>query len=233
MRALLVASMTLFTTVFPGRASAAAFERIVKMDKATIRLVDDGKFALLEIPCTNISPLTITAWSYSIQAQYPDGSASSGGGNVDNVSALLAGNEEGAFRTGVTHGLTARLPLDGRGEAPLAAEATLRMLVFDDLSAVGDPQEIIRLAASRRAMGKMMGDLLEEVEKARQSPDPKRELDALVAKHKSEGMVWVQLGPVFDKGPGAFESVLTMYRTIRDLWIRHSEVKPPDSSSGK
>ena len=43
------------------------------------------------------------------------------------------------------------------------------MLAFDDLSAVGDPDEIVQLAARRRARAKMMSDLVDEVDKAQQS----------------------------------------------------------------
>ena len=195
---------------------------------------DDGEILTDRDTCKNISGLTITALSYSIQARYPDGSTNSaGGGNVDSVALLLPGNEKGAFAPGVINMLTADIPLDSRGAVPVAAEVTLRMLVFDDRSAIGDAGEISRVALSRRGNAKMMSDVLDAVGKALQSPDPKREMDALLAKHRSEGMVWVQLGPLFDHGPAAMDAVLSSYRATRDLFLRQSELKQQDSPPAK
>jgi hypothetical protein len=155
------------------------------------------------------------------------------GANVDSVTSLLAGNDKDAFRTGVTHGLTARLPLDGGGAAPLAAQLTLRMLAFDDLSAIGDREDVLGLTLLRRSNAKRTNDLLDEVEKARKSSDAKREFEALIAKHRTEGMMWVQLGPLFEKGPEFLDHAISMYRDTRDLLVQQSEVKRQDSPGEK
>jgi hypothetical protein len=58
-------------------------------------------------------------------------------------------------------------------------------------------------------------------------------MEALIAKHRSEGMVWVQLGPLFNRGPEALDSALTMYKASRDLLMGQSALKQQDSPSGK
>src|ERR1035437_9389870 len=154
MKALLLASVTILASVPSGPALAAdTFEDVVKLAPPTIRIAEGGKHAVIEIPLTNLSRLTITAWSYSVQVRYPDGSTRIAGPLVvDSVSSLLKGNERGSFLSGTTRNFTATVPLDDAGEPPLTASAALRVIAFADRSAIGDSTEIGQLGTGRRSM---------------------------------------------------------------------------------
>jgi hypothetical protein len=207
----------------PARA-ADTFENAVELAQPTIHIAEDAKHALIEIPLTNLSGLTITAWSYSVQARYPDGSTrASGPLTVDSVALLQKGNERGSFLPGTTRNLNATVPLDEAGEPPLTANAALRVIAFADRSAIGGSTEIGQLASSRRSMASRMTEVLAEVEKARQSPNPEAEMETLAKRYP--GAIILQLVPLVNN-PTAIDAVLSSYREYRDLLNQHSALSP-------
>jgi hypothetical protein len=232
MKALLFLSVMLPASLLSGPAWAAdSFESAVKLAQPTIHTAEGGKLALIEIPLTNLSGLTITAWSYSVQVRYPDGSTRVAGPMVlDSVSSLLKGNERDSFLPGTTRNLTATVPLDDAGEPPLTANAALRVIALADKSAIGDSTEIGQLASSRRSMAGRMSEVLAEIEKARQSPNPRAEMEALAKRYP--GAIVRQLVPLVDN-PTAIDAALSGYREYRDLLNQHSALNQQAFSPAK
>jgi hypothetical protein len=222
MKTRLFALVMLLASLPSGPAWAAAtFENAVKLAPPAIRIAEGGKYALIEIPLTNISGLAITACSYSVQVRYPDGSSRAAGPwTMDSVSSLMKeGNGRDSFLPGTTRNLTATVPLDDAGEPPLAADTALRVLAFADRSAIGDSAAIGMLASSRRSMASSMTDVLAGIEKARQSSDAKAELETLAKRYP--GAIITQLVRLVDM-PAAMDMLVSGYREYRDLLNQHS-----------
>ena len=232
MKAPLFALVMLLASLPSGPAWAAdTFENAVKLAPPVIRIAEGGKYALIEIPLTNISGLTITAWSYSVQVRYPDGSSRAAGPwAVDSVSSLLKGNERDSFLPGTARNLTATVPLDDAGEPPLAADTALRVIAFADKSAIGEPAEIGMLVSRRRSMASSMTDVLAEIEKARLSSDPKAELETLAKRYP--GAIITQLVRLVDM-PAAMDMAVSAYREYRDLLNQHSALNQQEFSPAR
>ena len=189
-----------------------------------------GDRAIVEVTLRGTSHHTVTAWAYKLEVHYGDGSSRTNEGMVDEISTLLSKNADStAFRAGATKTFSAVVPLDSRGNAPVSVSPTIEMVAFDDLSAAGDTVQIQRLAKGRRSQASFMSDIIEKVQQARNSPDPKGALKKIIDSQSSQhpgggpqSFVVLQLLPLLDQGPTALDTALAMYGQYRDLLTQHS-----------
>jgi hypothetical protein len=217
-----------------GAAWSAGPEAAVQVAGSSTRIA--GDHAVVEITLRNTSRSTVTAWAYSIEAHYADGSKRCANAMVDDISALLGTDSDArAFRMSTVRSFSATLPLDANGNAPVSAVTTLKMAALDDRSALGDDSEIRHLEASRRSQAASMTKMLDDIERVRKSDDPKAALRALIADQSAkpnqlsgtpQPIALLQLVPLVDQGPAALDRVVSMYRSYRDLLLQHSALKP-------
>lgn len=177
----------------------------------------------VDVELSNTSGKTVAAWSYDVDGTYADGSVKTTTSAVDDITALLTPETRAkAFSSGTFRSTNVILPLGKLGDIPTKVETTLTMVVFDDDSAAG---HAVSLGGLRRHMAAVENTLLDAVQAARAAPDPRAALKALIDKNPGQGM-YMQLLPMFDHGPEALETVLSMHRTYRDLLLQHCELKP-------
>jgi hypothetical protein len=138
MRRKLFAVMTalLFVTLFcSAAAQAQTLDQIAV--SANVHGVSNGR-AQVDVTLGNHSQKTITAWTWSVEARYADGSTKSHSGTVDVLSDLLEPNIGLSFRPATSRTFQDAFPLGANADLPTSAFASLSMVVFDDDTAIGD-----------------------------------------------------------------------------------------------
>lgn len=143
--------------------------------------------AQVDMTLINGTQKTITAWAWSVEARYVDGSTRSHVGTVDVVTDLLLPNKDRAFRSGTSRTFEDSLPLGPQGDPPTSAVASLTMVVFADQTAIGDRLEIGRLAALRKSLADLEAHELQDIQKALNDPSPKEALRVAVAEREAKG----------------------------------------------
>jgi len=211
-----------------GTMAGAVPEGVVKIQTELGGTIN-GK-AQTDITLRNDSPKTITAWAWTVEGKYADGSTSSHSGIVDVISDLLAPNQSQAFRPGVTREFHDALPLGPYGERPISVDTRLTMLVFDDDTAVGDGHRIARFASSRKSMAALEADELDEIQKALKDPAPKNAVRAAIAERQargqSGGMLQQVLSQLERKAPAeAVEAAQSAFRAHQELLAAHSKLE--------
>lgn len=205
------------------------------------RIVElSGPDARVEVKLTNVSNKTVTAWAYSVEGRYPDGSSRSTFAMVDEVSSLLGASlpvpkgdrEPAEFRSGILRTRLSRLPLSKRGEFPTSVTAVVEMVALDDGTAQGDIVRIRQLSGARRSMAASISSVLADIQRARESTDPKASLRATIEKLSKDttgprqgGLMLQQLMPLLDQEPVSLDRALAAYKAYRDLLNQHSDLK--------
>ncbi len=231
MRTIYLASVVALSTGAFYVAQAAGPVVGVSVTRSTARFDRASRNrAAVDIELANNSGKTATAWSYVVEGTYADGSVARTTATVDNVTALLTPETNSGFRSGTSHAFTAMLPLGKLGDIPVTASARLEMVAFEDGSATGDSQAVLRMSGRRRSMAAMMSAMLDEIQAARNAPDPKAAMQAVDARHSKAGeggIMVLQLVPLLDQ-PETLERALAGYRSVRDLLMKHSVLKGGD-----
>jgi hypothetical protein len=221
MKTIWIALMASATVGFLGIALAAGPEAALQVADSRVRV--SGDHAVVTVTLLNTQRKTVTAWGQYVEGRYADGSKQNNYLVLDDITALLRGNpEDRTFRTSTTRNLDVALPLDANGAPPVTVTASLKMVVFDDRSAVGDGREIDRLAATRKSMAASWSATIDDIERIRSRPDPKAAMREYIIVHPQGGAMLGQLLPLFDAGPAAVDSVVSMYKETRDLLLQHS-----------
>jgi hypothetical protein len=221
MRTIWIALRALAIIGFLGTALAAGPKTALRVADSRVRVA--GDHAVVTVTLSNSHSKTVTAWGQYVEGQYADGSKQSNYLVTDDVTALLHGNpEDRMFRADATRELDVALPLDANGAPPVIISASVKMVVYDDRSAVGDAREIDRLAVARRSMALHWSATIDDIETIRKMPDPKAALKAYITDHPEGGVMLQQLVPLFDAGPAAVDAALSVYKETRDLLLQHS-----------
>ena len=104
---------------------------------AAVRGVSDPLgMATIDLTVQNNSGKTITAWAWSVEGQYVDGSTRSRSRVVDGVTDLLAPDGK-VFAPGSRRAFEDMLPLGPNRDLPVHVTATLTMVAFADDTALG------------------------------------------------------------------------------------------------
>ena len=223
-RSVVSASLLLILLFCGAAAQAPALDQIA--ESATEHGVSNG-LAQVNVTLRNDSQKTISAWMWSVEARYADGSTESHSGTVDVVSDLLESNKGLSFRPATSRTFQDAFPLGAHADLPTSAVASLSMVVFDDDTAIGDRVRIARLAASRRSLAADAAEELVEIQKAVKDPSPKEAIRAALvdreAKRPGGGMLRQILSQLENHAPpDAMESAQAVFRAHQALLASHS-----------
>jgi hypothetical protein len=148
----------LITSFASATAPAQTLDQIV----TSTRVRANNESASVDVTLTNNSPRIVTAWAWTVEGQYADGSTRSHSGTVDALTDLLAAQlqpeKDAAFRPGTSRTFPESLPLSPNGDLPTSTTAKMTMVVFDDNTAAGDAVYIRRLAAERKGQAARYAD---------------------------------------------------------------------------
>jgi hypothetical protein len=209
-------------------APPTVMETAVQVVSTAVKNVDAGH-ARVDITLKNVSQRTVTAWQWSVEGHYADGSTRSQSGALDDVSALIAPDPTSAFRPGTTRTFQASLLADINGQPPSSATTTLLMVAFDDQTALGDHVLIARLASGRRSMAAQLIDQLDEVQKLLQAPSPKAAAKARIAeqqaKHAGLGILQIYSLIANDAPASSVDSAVAIFRNFQSILAKHSVLK--------
>jgi hypothetical protein len=212
--------------------SATAPAQTLDQIATATHLRANGESASVDVTLTNNSPRTVTAWAWTVEGQYADGSTKSHSGTVDALTDLLAvqlqlGNDT-SFRTGTSRTFPESLPLGPSGDLPTSTTAKMTMVVFDDDTATGDTVKIRRLAAERKEQAGRYADELAKVDEALKSPSPKDALSAYVSRlpNGTLGMSRQILGLLkINAAPAAIDMALKAFNATQALIAAHSTLE--------
>jgi hypothetical protein len=176
----------------PVLAADTSPDSALQVTSTSLQLFNStAKLARVALVVTNVSSRTITGFSYSVLARYPDGSERTTGASVELVFPLmldelrpLSGGAQipssiERLGPGQSKTLTTFVPLSGDGLAPVVTTKIV-MVALDDNTALGDLKEIRRLQAGRLPYVEDMSSLVAELRRVRGSPSPKKAADDLV-----------------------------------------------------
>jgi hypothetical protein len=191
-----------------------------------------GESASVDVTLTNNSPRIVTAWAWTVEGQYSDGSTKSHSGTVDALTDLLAVplqlGKDTSFRTGTSRAFPESLPLGPSGDLPTSTTAKMTMVVFDDDTAIGDAVKIRRLAAWRKEQAASYANELAKIQEALKAPSPKDALSAYVngVPNGSLGMSRQILGLLkINAGPAAIDFALKAFHAQQALIAAHSTLE--------
>jgi hypothetical protein len=174
----------------------------------------------------------VTAWAWTVEGQYADGSTKSHSGTVDALTDLLAVQlqlgKDTSFRTGTSRTFPESLPLGPSGDLPTSTTAKMTMVVFDDDTATGDTVKIRRLAAERKEQAGRYADELAKIDEALKAPSPKDALSAYVSRipNGTLGMSRQILGLLkINAAPAAIDMALKAFNAMQALIAAHSTLE--------
>lgn len=138
----------------------AGFIQVVSVTPGIMeRVASPARLFSIAIVVSNVSPKTITAYSYTVNATYADGSRETNNAMDDAISELVtdaiapilgmpAVHQQ--FGPGQTRTISAFVPLAADGSAPVSLNAEIPTVVLDDGAAIGDGKDIAILDAGRK-----------------------------------------------------------------------------------
>lgn len=167
----------------------------------------------------NTSAQAIYAFSYAVTARYADGSSQSQSGSVDLLALyaqrmrISAADEHflpPLLRPGEVFSCPPQsVPVSRRNEPPVGAEVEIRMLVFEDRTAIGDERQIASEFRRRQADAVLIAGVLDDLRSAQKAGDPvgvlerrSKDISAGIAKEPNGRTV----GSVTVIGPDGIES---------------------------
>jgi hypothetical protein len=186
--------------------------------------------AYADVTLKNNSPRTVTAWAWTVEERYADGSMKAHSGTVDVLSDLLAvqlqPGTDVAFGPGTSRTFQESLPLGPSGALPTRTIAKMTMVVFDDNTAVGDAVYIRRLAAERKGQAASYAEELAKIEEALRASAPKEALSAYVSgiPNGNLGMARQILG-LLNAAPIATDLALKAFHAQQGLVAAHSTLE--------
>jgi hypothetical protein len=171
----------------PARVALSGVAAITRVDIETAKATNGRVPFAIQIH--NISPKTIYAYALTGTATYADGSVRSIGPNSSDLIALYV-NESlvprwmtlelekqhkklpELLRSGESYTSALYAPLGADGAAPISAEAAVTMVTFEDRTALGDSNEIRKIATSRKERTLAVAGLLEDLRIVIGADDP-------------------------------------------------------------
>jgi len=215
----------LITSLTSASAPAQTLDQIV----TSTRVRANGESASVDVTLTNNSQRIVTAWAWTVEGRYADGSLKSHSGTVDALADLLAEQlqpeKDAAFRSGTSRTFQESLPLGSSGDLPTSTTAKMTMVVLDDNTAIGDAVSIRRLAAERKGQAASYAEELAKIEEALKAPSPKDALSAYVSRlpNGSLGMSRQILGLLkINATPAAIDFALKAFHAQQALTAAHS-----------
>jgi hypothetical protein len=212
--------------------SAAAPAQTLDQIATSTGVRANGESAYVDVMLTNNSPRAVTAWAWTLEGRYADGSIRSHSGMVDALADLLAvqlqPEKDPAFRSGTSRTFYESLPLGPSGDLPTSTTAKMTMVVLDDDTAIGDTVSIRRLAAERKGQAASYADELAKIEEALKAPSPKQALSAYISSipKGKMGMSRPILGLLeINATPAAIDSALKAFHAQQALIAAHSALE--------
>lgn len=175
----------------------------------------------------------VTAWSYSLEGKYPDGSTQTRAALVDEIAALLAPDPGQRFRPGDSRKARGALPINPQGESPVIVTVRISMVALEDGIALGDRTECRRLSFLRTQQADLLQNELNWIENSRKLAKSPHELKYLINEPTAErgsakkpGAITRQLLPLLDTlgGPEKIDSVLRIFTDLKLLLATHSKL---------
>ena len=227
-RTICAALAALITSLACPSAPAQTLDQIA----TSTRVRANNESAFVDVTLTNNSPRIVTAWAWTVEGRYADGSTRSHSGTVDALVDLLAAQlqpgKDAAFRSGTSRTFQESLPLGPSGDLPTSTNAKMTMVVLDDNTAIGDVVNIRRLAAERKGQAASYANELAKIQEALKAPSPKDALSAYVNGIPSVnlGMSRQILGLLkINAGSAAIELALKAFGAQRALIAAHSTLE--------
>ena len=218
----------LITTLVSATAPAQTLDQIA----ISTAVRANGESAYVDVKLTNNSPRTVTAWAWTVEGRYADGSMRSHSGTVGALAELLAvqlqPGKDAAFRPGTRRTFGESLPLGPGGGLPASTTAKMTMVVLDDNTAIGDKVAIRRLAAERKGQAASYAQELAKIEEALKTPSPKQALRAYVSRmpNGNLGMSRQILGLLeINATPAAVDLALKSFHAQQTLIAAHSTLQ--------
>jgi hypothetical protein len=218
----------LITALASVTAPAQTIEQIV----TSTRVRANGAAADVDVTLTNNSPRIVTAWAWTVEGRYADGSTRSHSGTVDALVDLLGAQlqpeKDAAFRSGTSRTFQESLPLGSSGDLPTSTTAKMTMVVLDDDTAVGDAVKIRRLAAERKGQAASYANELAKIQEALKAPSPKDALSAYVSgiPNGTLGIARQILGLLkINASPAAIDMALKAFNAVQALIAAHSTLE--------
>jgi hypothetical protein len=224
-RTLCAVLAVLITSLASPSAPAQSLDQIATSTRVR---TNDGS-AFVDVTLTNNSPRIVTAWAWTVEGRYADGSTRSHSGTVDALVDLLAAQpqpeKDVAFRSGTSRTFHESLPLGPNGDLPTSTTAKMTMVVLDDDTAIGDAVKIRRLAAERKGQAASYADELAKIQEALKAPLPKDALSAYVSgvPNGTLGIARQILGLLkINASPAAIDMALKAFSAQQALIAAHS-----------
>jgi len=221
-----------FAILITSLASPAAPAQTLDPIVTSTRVRVNGESASLDVTLTNNSPRIVTAWAWTVEGRYADGSTRSHSGTVDELVDLLAAQpqpgKEAAFRSGTSRTFQESLPLGPSGDLPTSTTAKMTMVVLDDDTAIGDAVKIRRLAAERKGQAASYANELAKIQEALKAPSPKDALSAYVSgiPNGTLGIASQILGLLkINASPAVIDMALKAFNAVQALIAAHSTLQ--------
>jgi hypothetical protein len=205
----------------------------------------------LEIEVQNNSRQVITAFNYHLRLRFADGRGAPSEGGEDLIKNLaIARNQPEiaspslTFSPATTRQITRNFAVRAGGAAPVAVDVFPSMVVFEDCTALGNPSEITKIAASRKTEAEYLAGLIADLDGVAASKDPAAALTTRIARLKQEGSVgpnskqakdlegfsdvvglFGKINNGHDIGREAFKGQLDEIRAQQKMLAEHSSLK--------
>lgn len=208
-------------------------EDAVEVATVAIRDSPTGKgYATVEFEMRNKSPQVITAWAARVVATYANGQTESGDAKVDEVAYLLPVQKHLAWKPGSVRKGQVSVFRSTANDLPVSAQVTVRMLVFEDRTAIGDEWEISSFRKGRMTIASQEEQKANQIEAALSSPDPKARLREILDRRQRLVLDWAQqLYLAIERGmplPAA-RAAAASFREYQTLLANHADIRKKES----
>ena len=188
-------------------------------------LRSQGQVAVV-VTLKNLSQQIITAWKWSVEGHYANGTSLSHSATVDRISDLLGADSSLAFQPGSTHTFDDVLSEGVQGDPPFSMSADILMVAFSDQTARGDPGAISGLASLRRSRSAAIKEELDAIETARKGPHSRDTIKAMIADREAnnKGAGTLPILVSIDRGDSAtsVDDMIAAFRKYQNLMLQHA-----------
>lgn len=148
----------------------------------------------IEIEFLNNSQQAITAFAYRLRIRFSDGREAPNEGSEDLIKSMAAArlqpeiaDPNSSFSPRGIRTITRNLAFRSGGALPASLEVFPSMVILEDRTALGDPNEIAKAVTYRKTEAEYMARLLADLDSVAASSDPAAALASRIAQLKKEG----------------------------------------------
>ncbi|MGB7620836.1 MAG: hypothetical protein WBN92_00645 [Terriglobia bacterium] len=241
----------------PALTHNAAIEAALQVKRATLSVANNSaqpsgaSRVSLDIELQNNSRQVITAFHYQLRLRFADGRTAPSEGSEDLIKNLAIARMQPeiaspslTFSPNTTRQITRNFAVRSGGTIPLSVEVFPSLVVFEDRTAIGDPGEIEKAAASRKAEAEYLAGLIADLTNVAASKDPASALASRIDRLRKEGPsapqaqrikdlegfsdvvgLFGKINNGHDIGKEAFQGQLDEMRAQQKMLAEHSSLK--------